>query len=202
MRTILTLTLATVLGGCPAPDSEDNIVLCEYDDQLVAWADEAPDGTVPADVLALAEGSVDTTGGYADSDAEIDVTASLARRGDHAVYRLNTVGGCPSYLAFPVTVTFVTGDGRFDESVATDATLGELSGEGLEVRAELPLERVDGSFEAPDGGEPYGVQLVARFTDGAVAGEVEVQVQGGDGDDGPDGTVWASSETWFVFGAR
>lgn len=204
MRPMLMAAMTLALAACP-PSPEDgtpNIVECEYDATEVAWDEEALDGTVPADVLALAEGSHETTGGYMDRDEEIDVTAGLARRGDHAIFYASTAGGCPDYLAFPVTVTFVTGDGAFAESLDVEATLGELGGAGLEIRADLDLGLVEDSLDLDEGTEAYGVVLAARFTEGAVGGEVEVLIQGGDFDGDGDGAVWASTETFFVFGAR
>jgi len=203
MRPMLTAAMILALAACPpSPEGDPNLVVCEFDEVVVAWDEAAPDGTVPDDVLALAEGNVATTGGYMDRDEEVDVTASLARRGDNAVFYVSTVGGCPDYLGIPVTVTFVTGDGAFDEQVEVEATLGELGGAGLQIQADLPLARVEGSLDLDPGTEAYGVNLIARFTEGAVSGEVEVLLQGGDTDGGGDGAVWASRENFFVFGAR
>lgn len=200
MRPMLTAAVTLVLAACPAPeDGDPNLVECTFDEIAVAWSEAAPDGTVPDEVLALVEGAFDTTGGYVDRDEEIDVSASLARRGDNAVFYSATGGGCPDVLAFPVTMTFSTSDDAFDETLEIEATYADGR---VEVQADLPESRVDGDFEPEPDASVYGVQLLARFSEGAVAGEVEVLVEGSDGSGDPDGTSWASRETYFVFGER
>lgn len=197
-RALIPLALTALLVACPAVDDGEEfpgIVECEFDDQPLAWDEEAPDGTVAEDLLEAAEGLHETTGGYVDSDEEIDVTITVDRRGDGPIWRESAGGGCPSYLVVPVEIAFTTSDGVFDEHVEADATHGQGDA-SLDLRVDLPLSVIDGIYE-PEDGTPFGVVLQAEVGAAGASGQVEVRVEGGDED-----VAWSSNETWFVFGAR
>ncbi|TVQ94934.1 MAG: hypothetical protein EA397_00330 [Deltaproteobacteria bacterium] len=195
------LPAALALSACPGSEAELDLgwdlVECDYVDHSLAWDQEAPSGQIPEDLLALAEGEHHTTGGYTDRDEEIEVQIAVHREGDSVVWKEpGEEGGCPAYLELPVEVLFLTSDGVFSEVQSVNVVVLPDDEDELWVRVSLPPALIEEVYQ-PDEGTPYGLELTARFDGEAVGGEVDVLVEGEDGD-----IAWASSERVFVFGDR
>lgn len=200
MRSLIVPVALFALAACGEPSHTFDgpaIVECTYDDVPVAWADEAPNGLVPNDLLDFAEGTHTSTGGFQADDAAMPVTVELTRRGEHAVYRENTEGGCGSFLSIPVTLGFKTEDDSFDEVVEADAIEAFLENDALKVTAALDPSALGGTYTPePAEGEVRGLDLEVLFQPTTLGGDVYLLTEGSDGD-----TAWAEREHVFHFGA-
>lgn len=200
MRSLIVPIALLTLAACGEPShtfDQPAIVECTYEDVPVAWADEAPNGLVPNDLLDFAEGTHTSTGGFQADDAAMPVTVELARRGEHAVYRENTEGGCGSFLSIPVTLGFATEDGSFDELVQADASEAFLETDALKVSAGLDPSDLGGTYTPePAAGQVRGLELEVLFQPTTLGGDVFLLTEGVDGD-----TAWADREEVFHFGA-
>lgn len=162
---------------------DDVRVTCTYNDQAVGWHDPAPNGVVPAELLAAAEGTWAARGVWTDDSREVQVDLTLERRGDSAIYRENTGGGCGSYLAMDVALSLSTDDGAFAESFeaqAVDAALGEPA---LAVGHTLPTSELQGSYRpVVANGEVQGIRIDLTFRAAGPSGRIAVRSEGVDGD--------------------
>lgn len=187
--------IATLLAAaCGADRGEDLLQPCEYTETTVAWDAAAPDGTVPDDLLATAEGTHALVGTWTDGGATTGVTLTVARAGDSATWFANDGGGCPSYLAIPVSWALATDDGALDEAGTTDAT---ASGGALGLWAAVAVDAIGGTF-APTvaEGEVTGLEIEVAFGEASPSGTVYVATEGEDED-----TAWAGIDEVLTFGA-
>ena len=180
------------LAACSEGDFrfDDAIGVCDYEDRALGWDEASPAGVVPADLLAVAEGTHDLVGTWVDGGATVDATATISRYGDGAIYRENTSGGCASYVAVPVAFAFETADGAFDEAGAALGVDGAAGGASLLVRADFDPDALGGSYTPmPAEGEARRVSLELLFQAAGVTGAVHLQTEGEDGD-----VAWAATE--------
>ena len=189
--------IATLLAAAACGDDrgEDLLQPCEYTETPVAWDAAAPDGTVPEDLLATAEGTHALMGTWADGGATTGVTLTIARAGDGATWFGNDSGGCPSYLAIPVSWALATDDGLLDEAGTDDATASDGA---LGLWAAIGVDAIGGTY-APTvaEGEVTGLEVEVAFGEAAPSGTVYVASQGEDGD-----TAWAGIDEVLTFGAE
>ena len=190
----MTRALLFALGAiaCVEADpTEDLLVECEFETTEVPWEAAAPHGTVPADVLAFAEGDHEALGAWAGGEEDVRVDFTLHRRGEHAYFQEATEGGCFSVLELPLTLDFITDDGAFDEALEVR---GVVEGGALTVRAPLDPEGIVGTY-VPEPGEGEivrGLALEATFAEAGPWGSVLLQTEGQDSE-----VAWAGEEPVF-----
>lgn len=198
------LAPACVLGGDSGEEAEPGIVECAYKDEPLAWDAPTPEGVVAEDLLAFAEGSHDLVGGEIFHDGQSEITLAAERRGESAIYRENTEGGCGNYLEVPLTVTIATSLHDSPDTLEVDA-IGRGEGDGtgaLDVRGELDpapvhtdLDEIVEEYggDLPEGErEVVGLNIEATFSAEDSSGEVYIRVEVAEAS-GEDGAVSLST---------
>ncbi len=162
-------------------ESGPGIAECLWDEEFVAWGDEAPDGTVPDEVIAVAEGVYELTGGTTYHDGEEGYTVEFERRGEHAVYMTEKEGGCGERLELPGTLQLMNEGEQLNEEFAVEARLG--AGEAVEVRHRFGPDDLEGSWEPvpPEDTDLRGLSVEVTFTEEDVTGRVLVLWETSDG---------------------
>lgn len=193
-RPAIPLAAAAIIAvACGAEEEEENnvgdpnlgepepgIAECIWDDIDVGWDEETPDGRVPEDLLADAEGDyeVEGTATYDDSDETFFI--GLERRGDYAVFREENdqeSGGCGDRLELPVTFEIANESETIDETFETRAD--GVAGSSLRVIYNLDPSDLQGTWEPepPEDTDLLGVGVQATFSDGDVTGEVYMRLE-------------------------
>ncbi len=194
------LAPACLLGGDDGGETEPGIAECEYETEPLGWDEPSPEGVVADDLLAFAEGSHDLVGGEVFHDGESEITLTAERRGESAVYRENTAGGCGNHVEVPLTVTIATSIHESPDTLEVDA-IGRGTGDdagSLELRGKLdstllhtPLDEIVEEYGAdlPDGArEILDLNVEATFAEDDSSGEVYARVEVVE-DSGSDGAV-------------
>ena len=186
------LAVAGVLvAACGDDDGEDTgnaeyepgIVECTWDEESVAWDDEAPDGTVPADLIGAAEGDYEIVGGASYHDGEETFELKFERRGEQAIWMEEDQGGCGNRLDLPGTVELATAGGSLDESFEVIARAA--SSGGISVSHNFDASEIQGTWEPvpPESHELLGIGLELTFEEGEdPTGVVYMRTEFTDGD--------------------
>ena len=172
-----------VSGDGGMPDYQE----CDDSTATLASSDISALGFSADDVLTAVAGPSSASGTWTDGGAITTVTLAVSLSGAPVFHdRSPTVdtgtgmegpdSACPDWLEVPVSVTFATDDGAFDETLSASILAMELS--SLWASSELDWTALSGTYTFTDidpaEWDTVGLSLSAGWSGGATTGQVDM----------------------------